>query len=474
MFFQKCLIVVIFVCVTSLKGVALAKSDEETSYESAVNASAKWSLHPNLVVISRLEFPARYLISVDENLNRPGRIEPLVGLKRTSFYNTTIEQKSQAIVDGVDIGLFGNAATFLTAPTGTFELDGLSRDVLVSNSWGGSMSVQDIIGDEIVFNQSLKIAEFQEPHFVRVCLNDVVRVGNSTAYEPVIAFSVDDEAIVRSARNANREIALWRSGCVDLSGSKFSATLVRKVDSPSIPIPGVFRALGNISFAPLSAIKSSIDLTNKKPPILHGGEFSKVWRTIHRKAIIAHKLPFSATYAISYLETMNDGTTGVLEVARGPGDNPIIMHEGGGVVVHGSQISLSKAPPSGYGKMSLIGYSEADFKFLKFKVSGSARTAPLDPTRVIARFAAEHLVRVCIDSAKWTDIEIQTVIRPHATLFIDGQMIPRPGAPTPLFNACTDFAAKSIELGLLPDSSVGAGKWTLNGTLYYRLLPHTK
>ncbi|PTW62314.1 hypothetical protein C8N35_101354 [Breoghania corrubedonensis] len=445
----------------------------------AIIVNAPWRAYPNLVPLSRLGFPARYTIAVDETKTGEGSVEPLIGLKRMGgALQTGIEPGGETLVEGTDIGVLGvAAATAESALNGTYMLEGLSPAILIGNTWGGQAGVTDILGSETSIPQSFTIAEFSVPHFVRLCIDRIIDPGNSGNTLPLVAFSVDGEAVTRSAPGNARDVAMWQHGCVDLSGSTFTATLVRKIDpdKPPLPFPGPVRVLGALAFAPLDQVRAATNLANLEPKPRLGGTFQATWRTFYRNAVIAYNLPAAMEYAISYPEFVNDGYQSSTTVNREKGKPAILMHEGGGVVVHASQVSLTKAVPSGIGKFMLVGYGEADFDTVKFALSGDPRFAPAAPQITVARFQEPQLMRVCIDSSKLIigghiGLQADPSRRAHATIFADGRPVLPGGLPIPLFKACMDLAAKTVEVGFFADQQLDPGAWRIEGTLYHRPL----
>lgn len=467
------------ICVFAGPGLAQQQAGGSREQPGQMPRVAQWRAYPNLVVVSRLGYPARYVLAVDEKQAVAGSVEPLVGLKRIGGATRSgIEAGGEMLVEGTDIGLLGaGAATEQTSLTGTYRLEGLDPGMLVGNTWGGAVGVTDILGDETSIIESIEIARFTEPHFVRLCITGLSDPDATGETLPLVAFSVDGKAVRRSAPGAGPDIAMWHHGCVDLAGTTFAATLVRRIDpdDPLPPFPGRAKVTGRLSFAPLAKVRATTELSNLTPPPHLGGTFEGGWRTVHRNAVLAYNLPFDAKYAVSYIDTVNDGMISNATLTREAGKPDILVHEAGGVVLRARQLALTRAVPSGIGTMTLIGYGRGDFRTSKFSLTGDAQHANSAPQVSIARFREPQLMRVCIESSRLvlnTDGRSPPPARfAHATLYADGRPVLPGGLPVPIAYGCTDLAAKTVDLGLFGDRLLDPGDWRITGTLYHRPLP---
>jgi hypothetical protein len=439
-----------------------------------------WYASPNVAVISRLPFDARYVIHLAGANDFTHRVEILRDMRRLSYGGSAlvIEEEATALVAGRDIALFAPATALPpNVPLGTYALQGLDKGRLTFNQWGGTLGVRLIHHDSTTAPADLPVLRFKTEQFLRVCIDGVVaNAAPAGTPDPLVAISVDGKLILRSAPGAPPEPALWRRGCVDTVGRKVDVTLVAiaRPDTDLPPPQGLHRVSGKVFFAPLAEVRAETDLANTpfphRPPT--GRSFTATWSSTLRQSVIASDLPEPERYLL----TMDDDFDGVpanLEVSSTGGTPDAQLHEGGGLALETANLRLDGLPA--LGSFTLLGYGEGDFRPVRFAVEGSPRNAnSYMPTSIVARFDRPQFVRLCVDGSRRTDTadpaEPTAVRGPHLVPFRNGQPLGPSGRVAAMDAGCTDFVACDIDAGMLGDKLV-PGLRRIDATLYHRPLP---
>jgi hypothetical protein len=326
----------------------------------------------------------------------------------------------------------------------------------------------------------LPVMRFMTEQFLRICIDGVLPVAKASdptsQPSPLVAVSVDNRLILRSAQGSPARPALWRRGCVDTVGRKVDVTLVEVAapeGDPPTPL-GLHRVTGRIFFGDLSDVRAKVDLANApfphRPP--SGSRFPSSWSSSLRQSVIASDLPEPGRYLLT-MDASADGTPTNMDVSTGAGTENLQLHDGGGLAIEGGSIRLEGLPS--LGTFTLLGYGRNDFDAVQFAVEGDPRHAnSFMPTNILARFDQRQLVRLCVDRYLATG-EFRTAPdgsvarRPHLVPFRDGQPLGPSGRVAALDSGCTDFVACSIDAGMLGDRLV-QGHRRIEATLHYRPL----
>tara|TARA_Y100001933_G_scaffold106148_1_gene106488 strand:- start:1479 stop:2885 length:1407 start_codon:yes stop_codon:yes gene_type:complete len=450
---------------------------------SASESDNLWYASPNVAVVSRLPFDTRYSIHLSGSDDFDHRVEVLRDMRPISHAASAlqIEEEATAVVSGRDIGILARAVALPpNVPRGAYSLHGLERGKLEFNRWGGALGVRLINQDSTTAPMDLPVMRFMRQQFLRICIDGVLPVANASGSTrqptPLIAVSVDNKLILRSAQGAPARPALWRRGCVDTVGRKVDVTLV-EVAMPDAEPPtprGPHRVTGRIFFADLSDVRAEVDLANApfpyRPP--SGSRFSATWSSSLRQSVIASDLPEPRRYLLT-MDASADGTPANMRVSTESGMENLQLHDGGGLAMEAAGIRLEGLPT--FGTFTLLGYGGNDFSSVQFAVEGNPRHAnSYMPTNMLARFDQRQFVRLCVDRSLATGDsfaapEQSVARRPHLVPFRDGQPLGPSGRIAAMDAGCTDFVACSIDAGMLGDKLV-QGNWRMDATLHYRPL----